>query len=300
MTSNIYLDYINKRKNSDVLTGKYKVIDCQNNVNKNVNTTNWIKLNQIIKSKDNIKIIEGIMMKMNIIIKIGKMETIEREYRISQLLGTIPCFIKYLCYFSCNNNLQNIINNSSVCANDGDKLHVLLMKQYPNDIKSYNWTKENFIVLKSLVKQIFISLFIAFQKYGLIHSDTHFGNYLMKKTNDSELKYAGNSKEQENIVIKLYGYKVVIIDFENSLFESSYIKNYYYLYTDFKKIINNLLYELKLNISNINDINTYLDDNIKNKTIIDIEKLLLLVDNLVMNNKIDMSTLKYEYNPNIF
>lgn len=128
MTSNnVYLDYINKRKNSDVLTAKYKVFDCQNIVNKNLDTTKWIKLNQVIKSKDNLKVMEGIIKELDIIVKIGKSETIEREYRISQLLANIPCFIKYLCYFSCKNNLK-----------DGDKLNILLMKKYISDIKSYN------------------------------------------------------------------------------------------------------------------------------------------------------------------
>lgn len=34
-----------------------------------------------------------------------------------------------------------------------------------------------------------MSLFVAFQKYGFIHNDVHFGNYLIKKTEETELKY---------------------------------------------------------------------------------------------------------------
>jgi predicted unusual protein kinase regulating ubiquinone biosynthesis (AarF/ABC1/UbiB family) len=167
------------------------------------------------------------------------------------------------------------------------------MRKYISDIKSFNWTKENFIILKSLIKQIFASLYFAFQKYGFIHSDVHFMNYLIKKIDiiETELKY-------DNISIKLYGYKLVIIDFENSLFESTK-QNYDFLYNDFTTIINNISYELKINITNIITIISYIEKNKNEKLLLDINKLLSLVDDLEMKDKIDISNIKLIYNPDL-
>ena len=212
MDTNIYLESI-KSKQSKSHTEKYRVIDCQDAINENLNTTEWITLQDVIKKTRDLKIITGLLLsKYRIILKIGKSDTIKREYQISQLLSHIPNFIIYLCYFSCNNNIDKIIANSSICATDGDKLKILVMKEYSDgDIKSYNWSSANFIILLSLLKQIISALFIAYWSFGFIHNDVHFGNFLLKKTDDKTINYKSIPTG-----IHLYGYKVIIMDFENS------------------------------------------------------------------------------------
>ena len=64
------------------------------------------------------------------------------------------------------------------------------MKEYKlGDIKKYDWNKDNFIMLLSLIKCIMISLYMAFKKYGFIHKDIHFGNILIKETIRKELLF---------------------------------------------------------------------------------------------------------------
>ena len=126
-------------KHSETKTDKYEILDCQKSFNK------IIKLKDIIKSSNNLKMFDTYFFKSDIIIKIGLSEIIEREYKIShalynqknilnltdkyKYLSNYKYFIKYFCYFNCKNNLYNIIENSSVCSNDGDNLKILIMKK---------------------------------------------------------------------------------------------------------------------------------------------------------------------------
>lgn len=292
---NIYLESI-KGSQSKTPTEKYKVITCQETVNKNYDTTQWISLQDIIKKTKDLKIFKGLLLsKYTIIIKIGKSETIEREYNISHLLSNIPNFITYLCSFTCMNNINNIIANSSICAKEGDILKILVMKEYPlSDIKHYNWNKENFHILKSLIKQILVSLFSAYQLYGFIHNDVHFGNFLIK--NDSAKNKVINYPIV-NITIETFGYMAIIMDFENSLFDESKT-NYDFLYKTFEQIICGIDWYLDIKTNNIEQIKEYLTSHIKAKKIIDIKYMLDLIDIISFNEKIDKTKL-FKYNPTI-
>lgn len=286
---------IGKSKKSHNQTIKYKILNCQEKIDKSNNTTNWIDLKEIIKQSRELKIFNGLLNKSyNIVVKIGVSETIEKEYMISQQLSNIKGFILYLCYFNCTNKINKIVENSSICAKDGDKINILVMKEYKlGNIKFFNWNKDNFHILKSLIVQIFISLFLAFQEYGFIHNDPHFGNFLIKEDNDDYYKY------NSNISIKLYGYRVIIMDFENSIFDETKNIGYNFLYKNFQQIINNIFFQLNIITNNKDEINKYIDDNLINKTIVDIKKLLSLIDNLSMIEKITLYSPK-KYDPNIF
>lgn len=291
--SPINFENLNKNKHSTSLTEKYKVVDCQNTINKNPNTTNWIELNQVIKETKDLKIFNGILTKTHeIVVKIGKSETIVKEYKISHQLSSISGFIQYYCFFTCTNNIKQIINNSSICATDGDKINILLMKHYKSgSIKNYNWTKENFNLLKSLLKQIFYSLYLAYIKYGFLHNDTHFGNFLLKPSNELYSKY-------EKINIRLYGFVVVIMDFENSLFDNDIGLNAYFLTKSFYQIISNILFELNIITSN-KKILDYLTGLIDTNKIVNIEYLLSLVDEIEMKEKKEVNKIM-KYDPNVF
>lgn len=280
-----FIDLI-KSKKSHNKTQKYKIMPTIND--ENYDTTSWISLKEIIKKNKDIKIFNGLIN--NIIVKIGIAETIIKEYEISQLLLNIKGFIIYLCYFNCLNKINKVIENSSICAKEGNQINILLMKEYKlGNIKKYQWNKDNFYILKSLITQIFISLSLAFNEYGFLHNDTHFGNFLIKENSKPEIIYT------PDIAIKLYGYSVIIIDFENSLFDHTKSEALDILYIDFKKIINNIFLELYL-VVNTDELCKYFDDNIKNKTIIDINKLISLVDKLDLISIRDIKQL-YKYNP---
>ena len=131
---------IGKSKKSHNQTIKYKIFNCQEKIDKSNNTTHWINLKEIIKQSSELKIFNGLLNKSyNIVIKIGVSETIEKEYIISQQLSDIKGFILYLCYFNCTNKINKIVENSSICAKDGDKINILVMKEYKlGNIKFFN------------------------------------------------------------------------------------------------------------------------------------------------------------------
>jgi hypothetical protein len=145
----IYAELMTKNKNSNSNTQKYEILPCQKLINSNNDTNNWIELKELIKKTNELKIFDAILLHTpKIIVKIGKSDTINKEYKISHLLSNIDGFIKYLCYFSCNNNIVKIIQNSSICAsnNELENIQILLMKKYElGDIKNYNWSSDNFI-----------------------------------------------------------------------------------------------------------------------------------------------------------
>jgi hypothetical protein len=136
MDKNIIGEFLPKNNLSKTNSQSYQIIDCQNVINNNYNTSNWIKLDDVIQKKRDVRIFKGLLQKTNnIVVKIGKSETIEKEFLISNKLRDIPGFIKYLCYFKCN----NIIANSSICSNEGDENFVLLMRYYKfGSIKNYD------------------------------------------------------------------------------------------------------------------------------------------------------------------
>lgn len=270
----IYAELMNKNKNSNSNTQKYKILSCQKSINVNKDSTRWIELKGLIKSN-----LDAILLKTTkIVIKIGKSDTILKEYKISHLLSNIDGFIKYLCYFSCNNNIDKIIINSSICANEGEPIKILFMKKYElGDIRNYNWNLTNFDILIILIKQIFVALFDAFNIYGFLHNDVHFGNFLINKKDDK--------------------YQVVIMDFENSLFDLTKNNDLDILYQNYEQILNNLLWELNLVTKNMEIVLNYIKSN-KNK-LIDIDYLLSLIDNIIMINKRDLSH-RIKYDPNIF
>ena len=105
--SNIIAQPLSKTKNSISTMNTYKVLPCQNITDKNYDTTNWISLDEIIKNNKDLRIFKALLTKTyNIIVKIAKSETIEKEYKTSMMLRNISGFIKYLCYFSCNNYMN--------------------------------------------------------------------------------------------------------------------------------------------------------------------------------------------------
>ena len=221
------------------------------------------------------------------IIKVGRSLIIEKEYEIAKLLKSIThtvtsnpldlmeliilkspslfnithfraidSFIRYIYYFLSNDELKknHIHNNYN---------KVLVMPYYmKGSIGKYNWNIDNFHLLKSLLKEIFIALNTAYDLIGFIHNDTHLDNFLISDEN-----------------------KVVIMDFENSLIDETR-NNYRILYFGFSQILIELKIKAKLDIHNIKDIIEYVNIHEKLNKQLDIQNLLLLVDSLKFENKI--------------
>ena len=153
---------------------------------------------------------------INIVLKFGILESIEKEYKISQKLYELPNFIRYFCVIRCNDNIKNIINNRKtisdykICHYDDNQVGILVMKEYNlGCIENYDWNNNNISLLKNVIKQVIYSIIYAYNIKGFIHGDLHSGNILLKPKRTCEINY-------ENKVLILNKLEVVIVDFEKS------------------------------------------------------------------------------------
>ena len=89
-------------------------------------------------------------------------------------------------------------------------------------IKNFNWTEHKLDILKSVLSQSIMSLFLAYHKIGFLHNDIHLDNILIKKTKKQYIDYdyenENNTHSKHNkIQIPTHGYKIVILDFDSSM-----------------------------------------------------------------------------------
>lgn len=153
---------------------------------------------------------------INVVLKFGILENIDKEYKISEELLTLPNFIRYFCIIKCNDNIKNIINNKDtisnykICRYGNNELGILVMKYYYlGCVDNFDWNKNNFDILKNIIKQVVFAIIYAYESNGFIHGDLHSGNILLKHKRNSEIIY--NKKK-----LILNELEAVIMDFEKS------------------------------------------------------------------------------------
>jgi len=143
-----------------------------------------------------------------IIVKItNNNEIIKDEWKfIKQLKKYVPTGIpKYLC-----------------APQKYDGKLVLMMPYYPiGSISSNIWDNDNLDILKSLVYQVFINMFLNYHYSGFIYNNLNnncFDKILIEKTKVPHLLYWFQSP-CENIIrmfrAELLGYKAIVNDFED-------------------------------------------------------------------------------------
>ncbi len=158
--------------------------------------------------------------KTNVVLKFGILESIEKEYKISEELLELPGFIKYFCMIKCNDNIKNIINiinnqkkisNYKICHFGNNPIGILVMKEYVlGSVENYDWNKNNFHILKNVIKQVIFSILLAFDTKCFIHGDLHSGNVLLKTKRNNSINY------NEKKILQIEVFEVIIMDFEKS------------------------------------------------------------------------------------
>ena len=207
-----------------------------------------IDIKKIVKNKSDISILEALINTTkqknivnnksnhkNIVVKIGSTKrTIEKEYKIGKTLEAqnIIGFIIYMCLFNCfDNTYYNIKEDiqKPLCSakhiDENEKVVLIMPYIAEGSIKNFNWTLEKFDILKSVLLQSVMSLFLAYHKLGFLHNDIHLDNILIKKTKkqyieyeyDTIMKHNGKTNDTNNIKIPTNGYKIVILDFDSSM-----------------------------------------------------------------------------------
>ena len=284
--------------NNNSNTFKYK-LECQDIIDKSENpeTKEWLHLlKQIEHDSEEYTLFNALFEKnKQIVIKIGP-ENLKNEYEIGKLLNTlnIPIFLGYICIFNCFDDFYKMKGKSKaekqfinskrtfLCKKEGDIINVLVMP-YINSgsIDKYTWNKENFIILKNIIKHIVISILYSSLMIGFIHNDTHLGNIMIQKTKRKNINY-GNFYSLELIG----GIMPVIMDYDKAIIMKESI-DLALVYNDIQKVFNLLNTELKIKIDFTKLLslcilmikqNTKITKDICNKILDEIDKLEIYLD----------------------
>ena len=276
-------------------------------------------LDKVIKNKNNITILESIINDKNItskqkhiVVKIGNInKRIENEFMIGKFLEkhNLTGFIKYMCLFTCHDDIYqkidtNNIKSLSLCnaKKEDENMKAILVMPFISEgsIRNFKWNPDKYNVLKSIIQQTIMSVFIAYQKYGFLHNDMHLDNILVKKTKKETIEY-----EYENRKIKTYGYKIVIMDFESSLINVEHSVGNMAYWQNLLNMLSRLNFDITnkdgdtVHLDNMNDITGHIiqQQNMKSSAFNSI-KLLDMIDNAKI--KI-IETPKFKaYDPNAF
>lgn len=245
----------------------------------------------------------------HIVIKIGyKDKRIYHEFNIGNLLYQykIPGFIKYICILNCDDVLKDSPKTeTNICTNRSSK-EILLMPFINGPcIAGYKWNNQDSNIIKSVLKQIILSCFYAFETIGFIHNDLHMENIFMKPTKQEIINYG-------DISIQLYGYKIVINDFDKSFVNlkidtetdrKTYIaRNSSGYWNDLKRVFHEIsivMIDNNIRIPIIDEIIQFIGKSLDKKT--DYKKSLDLLE--MINNIVLISQPKYQsftYDPNVF
>lgn len=258
----LYPSKNNIRNNTNSI--KYSV-NCQSKIDTNNDTADLLDIiSTIDATSSDYKLFKGLLEKKEkIVIKIGS-SILKTEYEFGSMLKKlhIPTFIHFFCLFHCKDNFQSINANTKVlCKKYGkDTINVIVM---PNielgtiDNSTYKWNRDNFDVLKNVLKHITASLLYAHKEIGFIHNDLHLGNIMLKKTTRKEISYG------EFGSLECMGIIPIIMDFDKSIIQEN---NFSMLYDKLQTTMEYMapLTDIKINM---NLVVNYLEQLIKKNSI---------------------------------
>lgn len=237
-------------------------IDC----NKIEQDPSLLDINKIVQYKNEVAILSGILKDINdgkleeiskirqIVVKIGQVgKTLEKEFGIGSLINkhNIPGFINYICLFDCyDDTYKKDLPIKQICDApkiDSNIRKVLIMPYViEGSIKHYNWEFSKYDILRSIIIQCIMSSMIAYDKVGFIHGDFHLDNILLKKTKKKYIVYNVETAEGiKPIKIPTNGYKIVIMDFEQSWIFDDRSKGIELFWLNLYNMISRLNWDLK-------------------------------------------------------
>lgn len=165
-----------------------------------------------------------------IIIKFGSVAEMQREYQHAKTLfdQKIPNFIKFLCYFACNDTIQSIKDRdftryNYICRgmDASQQIGVIAMPYYPlGNLGEYRWDRRNFHVLKNVYKQVVTALLYAYEQCGFVHGDMHSGNVILRASKKKTIEYGARQ-------LSIDGLYAMVMDFGASHIAKNAYTNVY-------------------------------------------------------------------------
>jgi hypothetical protein len=287
-----------------------------------------ISLEKVIKNKNDVTILESIITdktitskQKHIVVKIGNIsKTIEKEFYIGKILENknISGFIRYMCLFVCYDNSYHNINENKVhqlCSakkeEENQKAILVMPFVQEGSIKNFNWFNDDkFDILKSILQQVILSLFISYKSCGFLHNDLHLDNILLKKTKKQTIDYILDEKgtTNTNISIKTHGYKALVMDFDSSMINVDIKSGIEFYWRNIYNMMSRIETDLKnkksvITVSNNNNLISFISEqsinnnqNHNNGNNITI-KLVNMIDDMKFKILSLPTEKKYVYNP---
>jgi tRNA A-37 threonylcarbamoyl transferase component Bud32 len=223
------------------------VIDCQSKITvDNPTTDGWLENIQYVQTlknsgplvspnRTNIQILQGVLYgNKKVVVKVSNnSENIEKEFENYKIMldNNVQGFLNYYCFFVCKDFIRRIREelsdkedytdkpnfdkkSPSICRKDGDDMKVLIM-EYVEDgsFGLYNWKQDDIEIIVSCVKQLTCSLIDAYIKTGFVHFDLNSNNFVLKKTNKTQIEYNINGRKIK-VQIPSNGFETAIMDLE--------------------------------------------------------------------------------------
>lgn len=269
---------------------KYYISECAEHMKTHKTTANWIDVLKILKFVSDPRDIDlqksqlllaTLRKEKEIIVKIGDNDKITEEFEMGNKLKSIKGFIKYICYFECNDNYRRYFDKSKIpnqlCDGPGTQMKIIIMPYYRlGSIADYKWTHDNINILQSVIKSAVLTIIYAYNKKGIVHGDFHAGNVVLKETKQKTISFDG-------ITVQLFGMRTWIMDFENTyISDKTNLKHLADFYYDLKKFFTLLQTHIKnIDKLSISKIEFFINKHSLNQnklSQIDCEELCKLID----------------------
>jgi len=197
-------------------TIKFK-LPCQERVT-DINA--WLSVSKLLSySVENVGILTGLLnRKQPVVVKFGNASSLKREYEAGRILfeNKLPNFIKFICFFTCNDEFDRIIHQNYqkrpyICNGRGDGFGCIVMPYYSiGSLNTFAWKKHHLPLFKNVLTQVCFALCHAYATTGFAHADLHANNVLLRNTKKQSVTYGSVC------ALPLMGYYALIMDLESS------------------------------------------------------------------------------------
>jgi serine/threonine protein kinase len=278
-----------KRMATQFKDRKYYLDICNKHIlsNPGIDTSDWLIIEDMIKET---KVMNALMdVGSPVVLKIGNKDNIYKEFNLSHELyvSNVPGFVKYICAFTCKDNLEQLSGRGFCNSKGSTEQHVLIMPYFiDGSVRMHRWNKQNFDILKSVIKQTIACVITAATRLGFHHNDLHLDNVMLVQSS-KRLKAFSDL----NIRIETLGYKPTIIDLELARQKPSTQQWEKLVCIDIRKMMYSLgdLVNSSIDVNGISDIVKqldYLKDPFNDCNVKHIIEVINMVDKLTCSSKL--------------
>jgi serine/threonine protein kinase len=184
----------------------------------------WVTITREIKKARDFRdidiqksqLLQGTMKDTAVIVKIGDSHDIDNEYIASQYVKRLKGFVKFYCFFTCNDDFREFFKGkrTTICKGLGTSMKVILMPYFPMGTiatPATPWSHENISTLQSCLYIACLCYIDAYKQKQFIHNDFHAANILLKTTAQKTMTFS------DDITVRLQGIRPWISDFEKSV-----------------------------------------------------------------------------------